>query len=280
MAIVLGLLAALSYGASDFAAGIASRRVSAGPVTAVAQAVGLATAGVGVLLFPGIGPRTAALELGALSGVGSAIGTLALYHGMTTGRMAIVATLSAVLTAVIPVLAGLLAGERLSALALIGIVLAVPAIGLIAWQPGSPANGHARPSGAGYGLLSGVGFAVLFIALDRAGTRSGAWPLLPGQAMSLLLVLPFARISERSRRGADRNTIILVLATGVVSGGANLLFLAATGHGDLAIVSVLSAMYPAVTVIMARLLLSEKTTARQSLGLIVAAAAIILVTIG
>jgi drug/metabolite transporter (DMT)-like permease len=279
VAVVLALFAALAYGVTDFTAGIASRRLSAGPVTVVLQALGLLTAGVGVLVIPGIGPRATPLAFGALSGLGSTIGSLSLYHGMTKGRMAIVATLSAVLTAVLPVIFGLILGQPLTPLAAIGIILSIAAIALVSSQPGRT-NTDASGSGAGYGLLSGAGFALLFIALDRAGTRSGAWPLIPGQAVALLSVLPFASPSSVLRRGLSRRMIALILVTGVLSATANLLFLAATGHGELAIVAVLSAMYPAITVLMARLVLAEKTTARQSLGLAVAAAAVVLVTIG
>jgi uncharacterized membrane protein len=279
VAIVFALCAALAFGVTDFSAGIASRRLSAGPVTAVLQALGLLTAGVGVLVLPGVGPRGPALGFGALSGLGSTIGSLSLYHGMTKGRMAIVATLSAVLTAVLPVLFGLILGQPLSVLAAIGIVLSIPAIGLVSWQADA-ADQSATSSGAGYGLLSGAGFALLFIALDRAGTRSGAWPLVPGQAVAFLSVLPFAGRREARTNDLSLQLLGLILATGVISAVANLLFLAATGRGDLAIVAVLSAMYPAITVLLARFILSEKTTVQQSLGLAAAAASVVLVTIG
>jgi len=276
---VFALCAAVAYGVTDFTAGIASRRLSAGPVTAVLQALGLLTVGVGVLILPGVGPRVTALGFGALSGVGSTVGSLSLYRGMTTGRMAIVATLSAVLTAVLPVVFGFVLGEQLASLAVAGIVISLPAIALVSWQP--RANGLTpTSSGAGYGLLSGAGFALLFIALDRAGTRSGAWPLVPGQAVALLTVLPFARPGTLRRPLVTPRIAILIVVTGVISAGANLLFLGATGHGELAIVAVLSAMYPAITVVMARLLLHEKTTRQQSLGLLIAALAVVLVTLG
>jgi drug/metabolite transporter (DMT)-like permease len=279
VAIVLALCAALAFGVTDFSAGVASRRLSAGPVTAVLQALGLLTAGVGVLVLPGVGPRPAALGFGALSGLGSTIGSLSLYHGMTKGRMAIVATLSAVLTAVLPVLFGLTLGQPLSVLAAVGIVVSIPAIALVSWQADT-ADKSATSSGAGYGLLSGAGFAVLFIALDRAGTRSGAWPLIPGQAVALLSVLPFAHRHEARLNDLSLQLGGLIFATGVISAVANLLFLAATGRGDLAIVAVLSAMYPAITVLLARFILTEKTTVPQSLGLAAAAVAVVLVTIG
>lgn len=277
MGVVLGLMAAVAYGTSDFAAGVASRRVAAGPVTGIAQTLGVLTAAAAVILFPGIGPRPTALEWGAVSGVGSALGTLSLYHGLSIARMSVVATLSAVLTAVIPVLVGLALGNHLSIQAAAGIILAIPAIGLVSWQTRSRDRQAAR-AGPLYGVLAGVGFALLFIALDRAGTHSGAWPLMPGQLVSVMLIVPFA---YRGRTAAGRlsvPTLALMLGVGVLSGGANLLFLAATGHGQLAIVAVLTALYPAVTVVLARILLAERWSRSQAVGLLSAAAAVILVT--
>jgi drug/metabolite transporter (DMT)-like permease len=279
MAILLSVLAALAYGTSDFGAGLASRRFAAGPVTGVAQALGVITTAAAVILFPGSGAKGAALEWGALSGVGSAVGTLSLYHGLSVARMTVVATLSAVLTAVVPVIVGIALGNELHLAAGLGVVIAIPAIAMVSWQPnttGRPTNHH----GALFGVLAGLGFALLFIALDRAGTRTGAWPLLPGQLVSLALIAPFA---YRGLHDAGRPSITaaaLTLGAGVLSATANLLFLAATGHGQLAIVAVLTALYPAVTVLMARVFLSEHWTWPQAAGLLIAAAAIILVTIG
>jgi drug/metabolite transporter (DMT)-like permease len=280
VAVLLGLLSAVSYGTSDFAAGLASRRFAAGPVTGVAQVIGLITALVAVALYPGVGPRSGALAWGAASGIGSALGTLALYHGLSVARMTMVATVSAVLTAVIPVLVGLALGEHVSATAAVGILIAVPAIALVSWHPRARegASGADR-AGLLYGVLAGIGFAVLFIALDRAGTRSGAWPLVPGQIVSLPLVAPFAVRGAKAAGRPAGDAIALVIGAGVLSGVASLLFLAATGHGSLAIVAVLTALYPAVTVLLARAFLAERWTTTQAVGLVTAGAAIVLVSL-
>jgi drug/metabolite transporter (DMT)-like permease len=276
MAALLGLLAAVTYGIGDFSAGLAARRFPSGAVTACAQALGLATACVALVLFPGHGPTARILAWGALSGVGSTIGTFSLYHGLGVGRMSVVATLSAVLTAVIPVLTGVALGNRLGLAAIAGIVIAVPSIALVSWHGSA---GESGASGARYGLVAGVGFSLLFIALDRAGTRGGAWPLLPGQAVSLVLLLPFALRDLRAAPRPSARTLELLLIGGVLSGTGNLLFLAATGHGALAVVAVLTALYPAVTVLLARAFLAERWTRRQAIGLAAAAAAIVLVSV-
>ncbi len=279
MAIVLALLSAIAYGTSDFAAGLASRRLGAGPVTGVAQALGLLTAALAVLLFPGHGPDRAALVWGAISGLGSTLGTLSLYKGLAVARMTVVATISAVLTAVLPAVVGVALGDRLPTLTATGTIIAIPAIAFVSWHPGGDRSDGAH-AGLLYGALAGLGFALLFVALDRAGTRAGAWPLVPGQLVSLVLIAPvalrgFAGLGDRPRSAAT-----MTLAAGVLSGVANLLFLAATGHGQLAVVAVLTALYPAVTVLLARTLLAERWTRPQVAGMLVAAVAIVLVTIG
>jgi drug/metabolite transporter (DMT)-like permease len=278
MPIIFALASAVSYGTSDFAAGLASRKFDARPVTAAAQTLGALTAVIAVVLFPGAGPGAAALEWGALSGVGSAVGTLSLYHGLSIARMSVVATLAAVVTAVVPAVAGIALGNHLSVAAGVGIAIAIPAIGLVSWQP-QARQPTAERGGALYGILAGLGFALLFIALDRAGTHAGAWPLIPGQLVSIAAVTPFAYRGVRTVGRPSRVVVGLTLGAGVLSATANLLFLAATGHGELAIVAVLAALYPAITVILARLLLAERWTPHQLAGFLVAAAAIVLVTV-
>ncbi len=279
MAIVLALSSALSYGTSDFLAGLASRRFASELITFAAQVLGAITAGVAIIFFPGSGPTGSALAWGAVSGIGSALGVLALYHGLAVARMTVVATLCAVLTTIIPVIVGVTLGNHLGIVAVAGIAIAVPAIGLVSWQPDQKDASAAR-AGPLYGVLAGLGFALLFIALDRAGTHAGAWPLLPGQLVSLLLIAPFAYRALRKAEWPSRTTVLQTLGTGTLSGAANLLFLAATASGQLAIVAVLTSLYPAFTVLLARVVLSERWTRPQAAGLLTAVTAIILVSTG
>lgn len=278
MAVLLALLSAMAYGAADFTAGVSSRRLRAGLVAGGSQFVGLLIAVFAGLAFSAATPTAAALEWGALSGLGSGIGALSLYHGLAIAEMTTVATVSAVLAAVIPVIVGLALGEDLSAGAWAGIALALPAIFLVSTHGGhEPGSTH---RGMLYGSLAGLGFALFFVALDRAGTRAGAWPLVPSQLVCVTLIAPFAVRGLRSVSRPIGGSSLLVVGSGVLSGGANLLFLAATGRGQLAIVAVVTALYPAVTVLLARLILSERWSKSQISGMIAATAAIILVTIG
>jgi drug/metabolite transporter (DMT)-like permease len=281
MAIVLALISALSYGTSDFLAGVASRRWAAEPVAGLAVTVGLFGAGAGVLLFGGHGPDPHALEWGAVSGLGTGIGTLSLYRGFARASMTVVATLSGVLAAIVPVLVGLALGNHLSPIAAAGIVIAIPAIGLVSWQPGGDRAGIGP--GLAYGALAGIGFGLLFVALDRAGTRAGAWPTLPGQAVGLSIVAPVAlrHIRAAGRVGGVRlRDGAIIVGAGLLGCAAALLFLAASGHGELAVVGVLASMYPAFTILLARAVLRERWSRSQALGLLVAAASVVLVSLG
>ena len=193
--------------------------------------------------------------------------------------MSVVAPLSAVLSAALPAVAGLLLGEHLAGLAWAGIVVALPAVMLVSLQPGQGTG--SRRAGIATGVAAGAGFALLFIALDRAGTSAGAWPLLPGQAVAALLVLAWAASSRnRPARKTWSQAWRTGVAAGVLGGAANLLYLAATGAGQLAVVAVVTALYPAVTILLARFTLHERWSRLQIIGLIVSAVAVAAISIG
>ncbi|HWD64554.1 MAG TPA: DMT family transporter [Solirubrobacteraceae bacterium] len=278
MAVLLALLSAVCYGTGDFSAGLASRRYTAGPVTAGVTALGTLLACLAVLIMGARAPNASELLWGALSGLGSAVGTFALYHGLSVGRMSVVATLSAILTAVIPALLGVILGNRLGVVAAGGIVIAIPAIALVSWQSGEHRQAGQK-SGAPFGAIAGLGFALLLIALDRAGTRAGAWPLVPGEGVAVLLLLPVAGRGIAGHGRPSGSAVRLTLLAGTLAGTGNLLYLAATGHGQLAVVAVLTALYPAMTVILARVVLAEHWSRRQVVGLVSAALSVLLVSL-
>ena len=132
----------------------------------------------------------------------------------------------------------------------------------------------------GCASVSGALIGLLFVALAQAGTGNGAWPLLPGQAVALLLVLPFTARGLRAGPRPNARTLATTTLAGILSGGANLLYLVATGFGELAIVGVLSSLYPAGTVLIARFRLSEHWSRMQVTGMIAAAVSVVLVVIG
>jgi drug/metabolite transporter (DMT)-like permease len=193
--------------------------------------------------------------------------------------MSVVAPLSAVLSAALPAVAGLLLGNHLAALAWAGIGIALPAVALVSLQPG---EGHgSQRAGVVTGVIAGTGFALLFIALARAGTSAGAWPLVPGQVVAVLIVVAWAALARnRPNRRAWSQAWRIGVAAGVLGGIANLLYLAATGAGQLAVVAVVTALYPAVTVLLARLTLRERWSRLQIAGLVVSAVAVAAISIG
>jgi len=278
MAILLALVSAACYGTSDFLAGLLSRNYAAEPATAVVIGLEAVGSAIAVVIDPGHGASVRAVGWGVISGIGGGVGALSLYRGFAAGAMTVVGTVSGVLAAVVPVIVGLALGNHLSAGEAVGIVIAVPAIALVSWQPHAEDTAGAR-SAAVYGALAGCGFALLFIGLDRAGTRAGMWPLFCGQAIAFCIVLPFAaRKLAQAGRPALRD-LPSGASAGALATCAALFFLLATGHGELSIVAVIASLYPAFTVLLARIVLSEQWAIHQMFGLLVAAASVVLVSL-
>ena len=277
MGVVLGLLAAVCYGVSDFAAGVGGRRADPDAVAIMSQPIGLLAAIVAVVAFEAHAPSTGTLLWGALAGSGSGIGTLALYRGLTVGRMSVVAPLSAVLAAALPAIVGISTGDSLSPLRFCGLALALPAIVLVSRQVGQ--RDESVRSGIPEGLVAGACFALLFIGLARAGTDAGAWPLVPAQALAVLTVVG-AGLSFGNPHGSWRGAWLPAVITGVLGGSANLAFLASTGAGELSVVAVLTSLYPAFTILLARILLHEHWGRLQVVGLCLSGVAVTLISVG
>ena len=275
MGILLGLAAALLYGSSDFAGGVASRRL--GPVRAslAGSATAAAAAWAVLIAVGGPGPSARAIAWGLASGLAGGIGNLALYRGMARGQMSVVGPVSAVGAAAVPVLAGVALGERPSLLAVAGVLAALPAIVLVA------ASGSVRGKlGRGLldGLVAGLAFGILFIGLAQAGRNAGLWPVASEQTGTLLITLAVAVRSRQPLRIPVR-ALGLPLLVGASGMAATLAYFYATHFSMLAIAAVLVSLYPGVTVLLARTLLHERFTPAQRAGLglcILAVAAIAL----
>lgn len=279
LGIAFALLCAFSYGAGDFVAGLMSRRMHYARVGALAQGAGLVAVCVAVPLFGGE-PSADALGWGAASGLGSGVGSVALYRGFARGRMSVVGPLSGAGSAAIPVVAGLLLGDRPSPLTLAGVVLVVPAIWLIS-SAGRIGRGG-LVEGAVEGILAGAGFGTLFLALAQAGEDGGLWPVLAGHVVSFAIIAGFAVLSARGAARPDRpwHTGLCAVGAGVLGATATVTYLLSTRYGLLVVVSVLAALYPGVTVLLARYLLREHSTRVQVVGLVVAALAVVAITVG
>jgi drug/metabolite transporter (DMT)-like permease len=281
MGILLALGSAIAYGLTYFVGGLVSRRASAWPVAVLGQLS--ATACTLVFALGAAGQPTGAdLGWGVVAGVGSGLGTGFLYRGMAGGRMAVVSPLSAVGAALLPVLAGAIGGERLSGVVWAGVVLAMPGIWLVASvpQPGvrHPLRG-APAAGVVDGVLSGIGFGLLFAALGQVPDRAGMLPLALAQAVSVPAAVALATLLGASwvPRGRPVRWAVLTGPLGALATGA---FLLATHHGYLTISGVLASLYPATTVLLASLVLREPLHRSQGLGLGLCALAVALVVGG
>jgi drug/metabolite transporter (DMT)-like permease len=282
MTVLLALASAVAYGLSDFFGGMLSRRTSVWPVAVMAQVGGAVFVLVPALFLPGE-PGMTALLWGALSGVGSGVGTVFLYRGLSTGRMSVVAPLSGVGAAVLPVLVGLLGGERPQLLAWLGIACALPAIWLVSageGDEGLTGEPVSRSStGVLDGILAGVGFGLLFAALGQVPEEAGLVPAGVGLAFATPVIIALAVALRHPWLPRDRHAFAAT-GVGALGAGATVLFQLATQSGLLSIAAVLSSLYPAFTVLLAVLVLREHIHRGQAFGLALAGLAVTLVALG
>jgi drug/metabolite transporter (DMT)-like permease len=270
MSVPFALSSAVAYGAGDFVGGLAARRAPVLTVTAVAQAAGLAVLLPAVLLVPGE-VSASALVLGALAGTAGMLGLLLYLRGLSVGPMGLVAPLSSVVGAGLPLLAGVLGGERPGPVAWLALTVALVAIVLA--SAGSRGDATAG-AGLAYGLGAGVGFGLFFVGIAAAPPEAGLWPLVAGRAASLtvltVLVLTWGRRAARRAgpggAGDARAVLGLMVACGLLDTAANVLFLLATRTGALSVSGVLVSLYPVVVVLLARFVLRERLTGLQLTG--------------
>ncbi|HEX9053217.1 MAG TPA: EamA family transporter [Anaeromyxobacter sp.] len=271
-AVLLGLASAASWGAGDFSGGLASRRAPVFGVLVLGQLAGTALIAATALLLGERAPRAAAIAWAVSAGASGAVGLAALYRGLAIGRMAVVAPVSAVLSAAIPVAWGMATEGFPPAARLAGFVLALAGIWLVA------RSGETGEGGAGLALaiLAGCGFGGFLVLMHRAVEGGTFWPLAAARATSAALALGVAL----ARRGAWRPAaaaVPLVLLSGVLDAGGNAFFVLAARSGRLDVASVLSSMYPASTVLLAAVVLRERVTRPQGAGIAAVLAAIALI---
>ena len=276
MAIVLALISALAYGISDFLGGLFARRVSAWQVAVVGQSSSAFFALLAGLVIGGE-PTTSDWVWAGVSGFGGGFGAAFLYRGLSRGRMSVVAPISAIGSALVPVALGLITGERPSLVVLLGVLCAFPAIYLISQVVESaPAGG---PTGVVDAVLAGLGFGIMFAMLGQVSDDSGLLPLALTQTVAVLGVIITA-VSLRAPwvpRDPLAWRALVMGPLGITATGA---FLYATHHGLLSVVAVIASLYPASTVVLAALVLREKIHGNQAIGLLLAALAVALVAAG
>ncbi len=276
MAVLLSLLAALTYGLADFFGGLASKRASAWGVALIGALAGSVLILVAAAVLGG-DPTVADYWWGAAAGVGNGFGTAFLYRGLSSGRMGVVAPVSGVGAAVIPVVVGVLLGERPAPLVWVGIVVALPAIWLVARQPAGPSV--ASPGGLVDGALAGLGFGFLFVAFGQISDDAGLGPLVGGQVVAAAVIVVVASLL-RSPWRPSRPAVLGGVLAGSLSAVATVCFLLATREGLLSVTAVLTSLYPAFTVVLAATVLREHVHRAQAAGLLLCAVAVTMVAAG
>lgn len=276
LAIALALGASISWGLGDFYGGLTSRRLHVLTVLVLQQVFGLAAAATWVLLSGDGFPGWAAAGWAAGAGIAGCVGIGALYRGMAVGAMGIVAPVSAV-SAAIPFGVGVASGERPGTLQIAGILLALAGVAVASREPAERGGGAA--AGIGLALLAALGFGLYFVFAERAAETSVPFAVATARGVSLLVAFAALLVVGASLR-PGRSFIPVLILIGLCDAGANVLFSLATTHGYLSVVSVLSALYPVVTVALAALVLHERLGAAQRGGVVVALLGAALITAG
>jgi drug/metabolite transporter (DMT)-like permease len=274
----------LLYGAGDFTGGLASRRAGTLPVIVLSQLSGLVLLALLLPLLPPSAPSRADLLWGIAAGVTGGGGVALLYRALAIGRMAVVAPTTAVCAVAIPVVVSVLLGERPAPLAVAGILLGMGSIVLVSQQTASDPgplgrrDGGRLPPGVGIALVSGVAIGLFFLTLAQTRPAAGMWPILASRATSVTLFGLAAAAGRRSLRMPG--TLALTLLCGVIDMSANAFYLVAARIGPLSMVVTLASLYPASTVLLARVVLGERLNARQVAGVGCALVAIVLIVSG
>jgi drug/metabolite transporter (DMT)-like permease len=280
--VLLALASAVGWGVSDFYGGVFSKRHGAWVTTVAVQLGAVAGTALAVLLLGG-SPTQADWAWGAAAGLGVGAGTAFLYRGLSTGRMGVVAPVSAVGAALVPVAIGVSAGERPGPTAAAGILIALPAIWLIASMddgvPETVDNSRPRAStGLLDGVLAGIGFGTAFACIDHFQPAAELVPLLATQVVSLLPVIALALWTKQPFWPRHRPAWVGFLL-GPLGTLANACLLWAVQGGLLSVVAVLVSFYPAVTVALAAAVLREHIHRAQAVGLGLAVAAVSLISL-
>ena len=279
MAILLGLFAALAWGTGDFAGGIASRKAPETAVVLGTETVGLVLL-LGFAIFTKGSPTARDVGLGSLAGILGVAGLVLLYRGLAQGRASVVAPLSAVGAAVLQVTWGLAGGEDPGATALIGIVLALIAIGVVAGsaEETTDATRLSRTTEIQCGLGAAVGFGFYLILISETSHGAGLWTAVAARSAPVVLLLLVLGITRRPMI-VPRAAFGWVTVSGVTDAGANALLVVAVRQGLLSVVAPVANLFPAVTVLLARALGHEKIGRFRLAGLALAVASLVLISL-
>ena len=284
VAFILALGSAGMWGASDFMGGLATRRVPALASAFLSQLVGLILTAIALPWIPGE-PVAEDLIWGALAGVGGGLGIFFLYRGLAEGRMNVIAPVTAVTAALTPVVVGLALGEVPGAIALGGIAVAIVAVVLLGLRETPGEDGETGRLLTKRALMTataaGLGVGAFYVFLGQTSEASGIWPLLSDRivacAMFGLIPATWRGVGGLRR---DARAAKLTVGAGTLDFAANASYLIAAQQGPLTLVPVLASLYPASTVLLARIFLHERLGPRHLAGIALALIAIVMITLG
>jgi drug/metabolite transporter (DMT)-like permease len=273
-AIALALGASICWGVGDFLGGASSRRLPAITVLAVAEVAGLVAIGIFVAARGIAPPGAGTFVFAAAAGLGGALGLGALYRGLAVGAMGVVAPISAA-AAVVPVTVGLARGERPSGLQLAGVAAALAGVALASREPGETAR---LAAGVGLALVAAAGFGSYFVFIDEAADVSPAWAVLVSRGAASAAAVSVALALGRLQPPTAALPALVVI--GLFDVGANGLLALALSKGLVSLVSVLSSLYPVVTIALARAVLGERIGRVQAAGAVTALAGVGMISAG
>jgi drug/metabolite transporter (DMT)-like permease len=270
---LFGLAAAASWGAGDFSGGLAARRSHTYMVVIVSGTVGLLLLiGLALLLAEPL-PSLPDLAWGGAAGIAGAIGLAALYHGLAVGRMGVVAPVTALVTATIPLFLGLFLEGIPAVQQLLGFGLALVAVWLLS-QTGNGTGVQVREPGLP--LVAGLGFGFFLVVIGRVSQTAVLWPLAAARLASTSVLLIVVSVTGQGGKPAVKQLPLMALA-GILDTGGNALYALATQVGRLDTAAVLSSLYPGATVLLARFLLKERLSRQQWVGVVAALVAVVLI---
>ena len=263
MVTFLALAAAVLAGTGDFFGGKATKKTNVVSVMAISHFLGLI---IILILAPLMADEFTSKDffLGVLASSFGLCGLTLLYRGLAKGPMAIVAPITAVACATLPVIWGLLSGEKLSELQIVGVFVGLLAIFLVSWTPGE--RKAIKGSLVLEALVAGLSFGAFFIVIDGTSETTAPWPVVGSRVFSVLVIFLFVIIGRRNIK-PEKNSTPFIVGAGFFDTLANVVLLAALNKGLLSLVSVLASFYPAVTVLLARFFLKEMMLKNQVIGL-------------
>lgn len=283
MTALLALMAAGVYGAADFLGGTVAKRASTLAAVVATQGAGLAILLLGTPLMLNATITANDVLFGALAGLTGSVGVALLYRGLAMGPMSVVAPITAVCAVVVPLIAGLMFGEQLSPLAALGVAMAIAAVVLLGQDATpEPASGGVPRTAAHVALAvrialaSGVAIGGFFLCLARTAAPAGLWPLVVSRTVSVTVFLVVA-FATRHAWKVPATVVPAAIGCGALDMLANGLYLVAVRQGQLSVVATLASLYPASTVLLARLVLGERLGRWQQAGVVAAATAIVLI---